>query len=52
MAGRTGCVSRGCGAVLDVACLPGNKPCLGAEVPGVAIDEAQVVLRGLCHACA
>ena len=45
-------VCRGCGAVLDVACLQDRKPCLHAELPGVVIDEAQVIFRGLCEACA
>ncbi len=45
-------VCRECGAVLDVACVRGKKPCLHAEVPGAVIDEAQVIFRGLCQACA
>ena len=45
-------VCRGCGLVLDVACLRGKRPCLHAEVPGVVVDEAQVIFRGLCQACA
>lgn len=45
-------VCRECGAVLDVACVRGKKPCLHAEVSGAVIDEAQVIFRGLCQACA
>lgn len=36
------------GVVVDVACVRGRKPCLEAELPGAAIDEAQVVFRGVC----
>ena len=45
-------VCRGCGAVVDVPCVRGTRPCLEADLPGARIDEAQVVFRGLCPACA
>lgn len=45
-------VCRGCGAVLDVPCVRGSSPCLDADLPGAAIDEAQVIFRGLCPTCA
>ena len=41
-----------CGAVVDVPCLRGEKPCLEPELPGVRVDEAQVIFRGLCASCA
>lgn len=46
-------VCRECGAVFDVPCARGEKPCmkLPASVPGRA-DEAQVIFRGRCDACA
>jgi len=45
-------VCRSCGVVIDVPCTRGHKPCieLPASVPASA-DEAQVIFRGLCHAC-
>lgn len=45
-------VCRSCGAVLDVPCVRGRAPCLEADLPGAAVDEAQVIFRGLCPACA
>ncbi len=44
-------VCRRCGAVADVPCVRGTKPCLEAALPGVAVDEAQVIFRGLCAEC-
>lgn len=46
-------VCRRCGDVHDVRCREGRKPCLEPpdEVPGT-VDEAQVIFRGVCHACA
>lgn len=41
-----------CGAVMDVPCAIGDKPCLDAAVPGAEIDEAQVIFRGRCADCA
>lgn len=40
-----------CGAVVDVPCVVGDKPCLEATVPGAEIDEAQVIFRGRCADC-
>lgn len=44
-------VCRHCGHVVDVPCEEGEKPCLEATVPGVVVDEAQVIFRGLCESC-
>jgi Fur family ferric uptake transcriptional regulator len=46
-------VCRSCGAVFDVPCLKGHKPCLEppANTPGT-VDEAQVTFRGICESCA
>jgi Fe2+ or Zn2+ uptake regulation protein len=45
-------VCRQCDAVLDVTCVVGQKPCLQAELEGSEVDEAQVIFRGRCPACA
>ncbi len=45
-------VCRSCGAVIDVPCVVGSKPCLDADIPGAVIDEAQIIFRGLCPSCA
>jgi len=45
-------VCRDCGSVIDVPCVVGAKPCLDAELAGATIDEAQVIFRGRCPACA
>ena len=45
-------ICRACGIVVDVPCLRGEKPCLEPELPGVRVDEAQVIFRGLCATCA
>jgi Fur family ferric uptake transcriptional regulator len=45
-------VCRACGALMDVPCLAGTKPCLEAALDGALVDEAQVIFRGLCPACA
>ena len=45
-------VCRACGAIVDVPCAAGIRPCLEADLPGAVVDEAQVVFRGLCPACA
>ncbi len=45
-------VCRSCGSISDVPCAAGVRPCLEANLPGAVIDEAQVVFRGLCPACA
>lgn len=44
-------VCRECGAVADVECAQGEKPCLDASVPGAELDEAQIIFRGLCARC-
>jgi len=45
-------VCRSCGAVEDVDCAVGEAPCLtAADDRGYAIDEAEVVYRGLCPRC-
>ncbi len=45
-------VCRQCGAVTDVPCAVGSKPCLDADVPGAVVDEAQIIFRGVCASCA
>lgn len=46
-------VCRACGAIADVDCAVGVAPCLtAAESHDYVIDEAEVVYRGLCPACA
>jgi len=45
-------VCRSCGAIEDVDCAAGAAPCLApCDDRGYAIDEADVVYRGLCPAC-
>ena len=45
-------VCRSCGAIADVDCAVGDAPCLTlADDRGFAIDEAEVVYRGLCSEC-
>ena len=45
-------VCRSCGAIADVDCAVGHRPCLTAsEHHGFAIDEAEVVYWGLCPEC-
>jgi len=45
-------VCRSCGAIADVDCAVGTKPCLTAsDDRGFAIDEAEVVYWGLCPGC-
>jgi Fur family ferric uptake transcriptional regulator len=46
-------VCRSCGAIDDVDCAVGAAPCLtAADHLGYAIDEAEVIYRGLCPGCA
>lgn len=45
-------VYRECGAIIDVPCVRGEKPCLEPDLPGVEVDEAQVIWRGRCPQCA
>lgn len=45
-------VCRSCGAIADVECAVGTAPCLtAADDHGYAIDEAEVIYRGLCPGC-
>jgi Fur family ferric uptake transcriptional regulator len=45
-------VCRSCGAIADVDCAVGDKPCLTASHDhGYSIDEAEVVYWGLCPDC-
>lgn len=44
-------VCRACGRIVDVPCLADAKPCLDPTLPGVVIEEAQVIFRGLCASC-
>lgn len=41
-----------CGAVQDVPCARGKKPCLDASGIDADVAEAQVIFRGLCRNCA
>ena len=46
-------VCRACGAIADVDCAVGAAPCLTAsDDHGYTIDEAEIVYRGRCPACA
>jgi Fe2+ or Zn2+ uptake regulation protein len=45
-------VCRSCGEISDVPCAEGDEPCLTPDLPGARVDEAMVVFRGLCPACA
>lgn len=44
-------VCRSCGEIIDTPCVIGSKPCLETLIPGVEIDEAQVIFRGICSTC-
>jgi Fur family ferric uptake transcriptional regulator len=45
-------VCRSCGAIADVDCAVGSAPCLtAADDHGYAIDETEVIYRGLCPGC-
>ena len=45
-------VCRSCGAIADVDCAVGQRPCLDAsETHGFVIDEAEVTYWGVCPAC-
>lgn len=45
-------VCRGCGALVDVDCAVGSRPCLDLAVDhGYAVDEAEVVYWGRCPNC-
>ncbi|MBO9524439.1 MAG: transcriptional repressor [Nocardioidaceae bacterium] len=45
-------VCRSCGAIADVDCAVGQRPCLTAsDAHGFVIDEAEVTYWGLCPDC-
>ena len=45
-------VCRSCGVIADVDCAVGAAPCLTpSDDHGFAIDEAEVIYRGLCPQC-
>lgn len=45
-------VCRSCGAIEDVDCAVGKRPCLHAsDDHGFAIDEAEVTFWGMCPSC-
>jgi Fe2+ or Zn2+ uptake regulation protein len=45
-------VCRSCGAIADVDCAVGERPCLHAsETHGFVIDEAEVTYWGVCPSC-
>ena len=45
-------VCRSCGAVEDVDCAIGVRPCLDAsDTHGFVVDEAEVTYWGLCPSC-
>jgi len=45
-------VCRSCGAIADVDCAVGHRPCLTAsDAHGFVVDEAEVTYWGLCPAC-
>ncbi|GIE83597.1 Fur family transcriptional regulator [Actinoplanes regularis] len=45
-------VCRGCGAIADVDCAVGERPCLTpGDAHGFALDEAEVTFWGLCPGC-
>jgi Fur family ferric uptake transcriptional regulator len=46
-------VCRSCGAIADVDCAVGRRPCLTpSESYGFAVDETEVTYWGLCPRCA
>jgi Fe2+ or Zn2+ uptake regulation protein len=45
-------VCRGCGAIADVDCAVGERPCLHpGDAHGFELDEAEVTFWGLCPDC-
>lgn len=44
-------VCRRCGSITDVPCQTGTKPCLHPDLPGVDVDEAEVIYHGVCSDC-
>lgn len=51
-AGHHHFVCRTCGTILDVPCAVGDDLCVTPDLPGARVDEATVVFRGTCPACA
>jgi Fur family ferric uptake transcriptional regulator len=45
-------VCRSCHRVFDVECVVGARPCLTPGTDVGEVDEAQVIFRGVCSACA
>jgi Fur family ferric uptake transcriptional regulator len=45
-------VCRSCHQVFDVECLVGARPCLTPGTDVGVVEEAQVIFRGICTACA
>jgi Fur family ferric uptake transcriptional regulator len=45
-------VCRSCRRVFDVECLVGARPCLTPGTDVGVVEEAQVIFRGICAACA
>jgi Fe2+ or Zn2+ uptake regulation protein len=45
-------VCRSCRRVFDVECLVGARPCLTPGTDMGVVEEAQVIFRGICTACA
>ena len=41
-----------CGAIVDVPCVRGRRPCLHPDLPGAQVDRADVTFHGRCAACA
>lgn len=45
-------VCRSCGTIADVACIPGNTPCVTPpHSDGFVIEDVEVTYWGLCPAC-
>jgi Fe2+ or Zn2+ uptake regulation protein len=45
-------VCRSCHRIFDVECLVGARPCLTPGTDVGVVDDAQVIFRGICTACA
>lgn len=45
-------VCRSCHQVFDVECLVGARPCLTPGTDVGVVEDAQVIFRGICTACA
>jgi Fur family ferric uptake transcriptional regulator len=41
-----------CGTVIDIPCVKGEKPCLLPDHFSGIVEEAQIIFRGYCEACA